>query len=737
MSVPGRPNRLARESSPYLLLHATNPVEWFPWGEEAFQKARREDKPIFLSVGYSTCYWCHVMERESFSSEAIAARLNAGFVSIKLDREERPDLDEIYMTATQLLTRSGGWPNSVFLTADRKPFFAGTYFPPDDRHGRPGFPRLLEAISEAWREKRESILEQADAVAQAIREQLTGAPAAEALDGEDLAGSLRALLLRRFDPEWGGFGHAPKFPSPANLFFLEELGREGDPRALEMLRVTLDRMARGGIHDQLGGGFHRYSTDAEWMVPHFEKMLYDNAALVELYAAAEPLLPGHGFARVARRTIAFVERELVGPHGGFLSAIDAETDGQEGAYYVWGPEEISGVLDAGARALIGPVLGLDGGLTFEGTHHVPHVPVPFSRCAAERGLTEDALHAALEPGLRALLAARERRKRPLVDDKVLADWNGLMIAGLARAGQLLGERGALDAAARAARFVLGALRDSAGHLLHAWRGGQGQVPAFLDDYAFLVRGLLALHAATGESQWLAEAVRLQAEQDDRLWDDAAGGYFAAGERSDLLLRSKSAHDGPTASGAGVAALNLLALASATGDARHEDRARRLLLGHGRAIEELPLGHVTLIQAARRLGAVRSSGGAPVQPDSGVLRVRGRLGALSGGWRAFEVRVEIAPGWHLQANPASDAALVATALESDSGTDLRALAYPEAETLRAGFSETPLQVWSGEVVIRGELRESGGRGLRLVAQACDDARCLAPVVLPVVLEGGEA
>jgi len=281
------------------------------------------------------------------------------------------------------------------------------------------------------------------------------------------------------------------------------------------------------------------------------------------------------------------------------------------------------------------------------------------------------------------------------------------------------------------------LRDSAGRLLHTWRGGEARVPAFLDDYAFLVRGLLALHAASGDGRWLAEAVLLQAEQDDRLWDEDAGGYFAAGERSDLLLRSKSAHDGPTASGAGVAALNLLALATATGDARHGDRARRLLLGHGRAIEELPLGHVTLVQAARRLGAVRSGDAAPTHAESGVLHVHGRLGALAGGWRAFEVRLEIAPGWHVQANPASDAALVATALESDSGTELRALAYPGPETLRAGFSETPLQVWSGEVVLRGELREGGGRGLRLVAQACDDTRCLAPIVLPVPLEVEEA
>ena len=379
------PNRLARETSPYLLLHATNPVDWYPWGEEALARARDEDKPIFLSVGYSTCYWCHVMERESFSSPEIAKVMNEAFVSIKVDREERPDLDEIYMAATQLLTRSGGWPNSVFLTPDLKPFFAGTYFPPRDAMGRPGFPRVLQSLREAWALRRAEVRSQAETIAEAMREHLSASAEARGpLDPAAVPATVRALASR-FDPTWGGFSRAPKFPSPANLSFLLERAEAGEAEARDMLVTTLDRMARGGLYDQVAGGFHRYSTDHQWLVPHFEKMLYDNAALAPLYAAADRLAPDQGFARVARETLAFVVAEMTGPHGGFLSAIDAETDGHEGFYYTWTRDELKEALPAGEEAFLAAVLGFDGAPNFEHTRYVLHLPRPLSEVAARDG----------------------------------------------------------------------------------------------------------------------------------------------------------------------------------------------------------------------------------------------------------------------------------------------------------------------------------------------------------------
>ncbi|HEX9188262.1 MAG TPA: thioredoxin domain-containing protein, partial [Vicinamibacteria bacterium] len=518
-------NRLARESSPYLLLHKDNPVDWYPWGEEAFARARAEDKPIFLSVGYSTCYWCHVMERESFSRPEIAREMNEGFVCVKVDREERPDVDEIYMAATQLITRAGGWPNSVFLTPDLKPFFAGTYFPPADGRGRPGLPRVLQGLREAWLFRRAELLQQAEVVAEAMEQHLraSGGKAAS-LPGEELGDAVEEALAARFDPEWGGFGRAPKFPSPANLFFLLE--RAAGERAREMLVATLDRMARGGLMDQLAGGFHRYSTDEAWLVPHFEKMLYDNASLAWLYAEASALAPGQGFDRTAFATLDFVLREMTGPEGGFLSAIDAETDGHEGAYYTWTAEELEALLPGPDGGLFRAVYGLEGPPTFEGERYVLFLHTPLAEQARTGGLSEAELLRRLAPGRRALLEARSRRERPLTDDKVLSDWNGLMIGAMARAGARLAEARYVAAAERAAAFVLSRMA-SGGILFHALRGDGAHVPAFLDDYAFLVEGLLELHAATGEGRWRDEAVRLAEEQERRLGDAAGGGWFAA------------------------------------------------------------------------------------------------------------------------------------------------------------------------------------------------------------------
>jgi len=738
-------NRLAGESSPYLLLHKDNPVDWHPWGEEAFARARAEDKPIFLSVGYSTCYWCHVMERESFSDPEIARQLNEGFVCIKVDREERPEVDEIYMGATQLITRSGGWPNSVFLTLELKPFFAGTYFPPADARGRPGFPRVLQSLREAWLFRRPELLQQAELVAQAMQQHLAGprGSGAATLPGEELAASTEAALASRFDPRWGGFGQAPKFPSPANLYFL--LDRAASIEAREMLVFTLDAMARGGLQDQLAGGFHRYSTDEAWLVPHFEKMLYDNAALARLYAEAAPLEPGAGFERVARRTFDFVLRELCGSEGGFLSAIDAETDGHEGAYYTWTAAELDAVLKGEDGRLFRAVHGLEGPATFEADRYVVYLPEPYAEQARTGGLAEDELLRRLEPGRKALLAAREARKRPLVDDKVLADWNGLMIAALARGGVLLGEPRYRAAAERAAGFVLAELRGPAGGLLHSWRAGRAQLPAYLDDYAFLVHGLLELHAATGERRWLDEAVRLCDEQERRLGDGEGGGYFVAGDDPNLLLRAKAAFDGAVASGNGTAALNAVELARLTGDPVHAGRAERTLTAFAAGMEEAPLAHVTLLRALERLRALPAAAARPASPAPAeraaepaagasealeeeaydAVEIEARLGSSEDEeWKPFRIELSVRRGWHLNANPAG-AGLVPVSVEGVTG-GVRGVRYPAGAPWDGGAGAVP--VYAGRVAIEGEVERRGGgaASVELSYQACDDSRCLPPV-----------
>jgi len=739
-------NRLAGESSPYLLLHQHNPVDWYPWGEEALERARREDKPIFLSVGYSTCYWCHVMERESFSNPAVAEQMNRNFVNIKLDREERPDLDEIYMAATQILTDQGGWPNSVFLTPDLKPFYAGTYFPPDDRYGRPGFPKVLADMAAAFHDRRKDVEEQAEEMAKAMRHHLEerSQPAPEPPSGAVAARAVDALA-RRFDRQQGGFGGAPKFPTPSNLYLLLELAEER-PEAGEMLAATLDAMARGGIYDQLGGGFHRYATDREWKIPHFEKMLYDNGFLLELYAEEHVRTGNAQAARVVRQTAEWIAREMTSPEGAFWSAIDAETHGHEGAFYVWTKEELLAALGDEDFTFMAPLLGFSGPPFFEGSHYVLHLPEPLEAAAQRRRLAVDDLLRDVDAGRAKLFAARERRERPLTDDKILADWNGMVIRGLAVAGRLLNEPSFVERAARAADFILGTMRPEGGTLLHSWRNGQGKIAAYLGDYAFLVRGLLALHEATGEKRWLGAAVELTREQSRRL-RDKAGGYFVGGASADVLFRSKDIFDGATPAGNAIAVLNLLDLADRTGEITWRREARKALCAFTPVVEGFPDAVRMLAIAARRY---HEKGGIPEEVEgeygeeraahereagaSGVskleheaerlVRTHLDLGPEADGWCRFRLALEIAVGWHLQANPASEPYLVPTEVKAERG-ELRAVAYPEGQPVTAAFAHEPLSVYTGRVEITGEV--SGAERLTVTYQACDDARCLPPVV----------
>jgi len=740
----GTVNRLARESSPYLRLHAGNPVDWYPWGREAIERARREDRPIFLSVGYSTCYWCHVMERESFSDPAVAAEMNRHFVNVKVDREERPDLDEIYMVATQVLTGQGGWPNSLFLTPALEPFFAGTYFPPEERWGRPGFAAVLRSMAHAWSERRAEVEAQAAELAGAIRHHFDEIePWRDRLPGGELAERALEGLRRRFDATWGGFGEAPKFPTPSNLWLLAELA-PARADAATMLGATLDGMARGGLFDQLAGGFHRYATDREWRVPHFEKMLYDNGLLLEAYAREHARTGSPEARRIALATAGFLARELAAPEGAFWSAIDAETDGREGAYYVWTRAELEAALGGEDAAFLAPLLGFDGEPFFEENRFVLHLPRPLEVAARERRTTPEALLAEMEPLTGRLLAARARRRRPATDDKILADWNGTAIAGLARAGQALDRPELVQLAARAAEFLLTRQRGPHGTLLHAWRAGAGSVEAFLADYVFLGRGLARLWAATGDRRWLERAEALQAEQDARL-AAPRGGYYNAAAADDLLVRGQEIFDGALPAANGVAALHLLDLVAATGEGRYLAAAEGTLRAFAGIVSAHPDGARTLALALARFAraaaaddgarreaipapapraAAASPGGRAI--ESAAARFAGGTGA--DGLRPFVLEVALRAGWHLASGGETPA------LEARGG-ELAEVAWAEPGEVGEVAGAPSARGWSGRFEARGRLRADTPRpALVLRYEACGEGACHPPAELEVELGG---
>jgi len=583
-------NALSGEKSPYLLQHKDNPVDWRPWGNEAFAEARRRNVPVFLSIGYSTCHWCHVMAHESFEDPTISAQMNADFINIKVDREERPDVDRLYMAFVQATTGSGGWPMSVWLTPEGKPFFGGTYFPPEDRYGRAGFPNVLLQIADLWSRDRPRIEQEGNRVMEALGQPKSGSSEA-VVAGESVL--LRAFeqLSQNFDPAEGGFGSAPKFPRPATLNFLLRYA-DRDVHAAEMAHFTLRKMAAGGMRDHLGGGFHRYSVDGAWHVPHFEKMLYDQAQLVVSYVEAWQGTHDEFFAEVARETLEYVLRDMMHPEGGFYSAEDADSllrhdrmDHAEGAFYVWRRAEIDELLGSEAAEVFSRHYGVEAnGNAPAGSD--PHGEFTGLNILIERGDPAEA--AGLQASREKLLHQRITRPRPHLDDKVLTAWNGLMISALARSGAALSEPRFLEAAVRAAQFLQTHLtRD--GRLLRTWRGEPGTIEGFAEDYAFLIQGLLDLYEATLDDRWLQWAMNLQATQDELFWDaDAGGGYFSSAAGDPLVpVRMKEDYDGAEPSANSVSAGNLLRLARMLNDGRREARAREILAAHSDQMTRIP------------------------------------------------------------------------------------------------------------------------------------------------------
>ena len=582
------PNRLAKETSPYLLQHAENPVDWYPWGDEAFDEARSRGVPVLLSVGYSSCHWCHVMERESFENEGIADMMNDRFVSIKVDREERPDVDSVYMTAVQAMIGQGGWPMTVFMTADGEPFYGGTYFPPEDRGGLPAFPRVLEAISDAFNNRRLEVLSSGRQLAERIRQTFTAQTDAEPLTD----GILRAAfsgLNSQFDDRSGGFGLQPKFPQPSALeFLLRYHARTGSPEALEMVELTLDRMASGGIHDQIGGGFHRYSTDAYWIVPHFEKMLYDNALLARLYTRAYQVTGSLPYARVAQGIVDYVLREMTSESGGFYSAQDADSEGVEGKFFVWRPEELTRILGPDDAQVVAGYYGVNAAGNFEG-RTILTVPNEPADVAAHHSMSVQELDLLLESCNAKLLAARSERVPPMTDTKIIVAWNGMMLAAMAEAGAVFDRDDYIDAARANATFLLDSMLDD-GRLRRTDSRSPNGALGFLDDYAAFIDGLLALHRADGGFSWLSKAESLARNAIDLFWDPVTQQLFDTGrDQESLIVRPRDIMDNPSPSGHSMMADTLLRLSVISGDSDMRSIATKSLRGVRAVMAQFPTG----------------------------------------------------------------------------------------------------------------------------------------------------
>jgi hypothetical protein len=590
-------NRLANETSPYLLQHKNNPVDWYPWGKEALEKARAEDKPIFLSIGYAACHWCHVMEHESFESDDVAAALNKDFIAIKVDREERPDLDEIYMTAVQMMTGSGGWPMTIFMTPDLKPFFGGTYFPKEDKFGRPGFKNLCTQLAEVWKTRRDEVNKTANELTNAIVTHSSGGSEAGDLPTQATLDRAIKQLTDAFDSRDGGFGQAPKFPPSWSIsMLLRHHQRTGDKNSLKMATKTLDRMAMGGMYDHVGGGFHRYSTDAQWLLPHFEKMLYDNGQLCQIYLEAYQLTGKPYYKRIVTEILAYIEREMLDENGGFYSSEDADSEREEGKYYIWAHAEIETILGKEDAERFSDFYALKSKGNFHSPEHyhkgfnIPHIPDE----ANPHGLDWTGIDV-----MRAkLLAVRDKRVHPLLDDKVLSAWNGLMISAFAQSAQALGEDRYYQRAAASARFVLDNMRTPQGGLLRSHRKGQSKIIAFLDDYAAMIGGLVDLYETDFDPAWLKSAEELATILIRDYWDSENGAfYFTVPGQTDLLTRTKPTYDGAIPSGNSMAAVQLPRLGKLLDNADFASKAETILRLNSKDLNGSPRAYTHMLRGA--------------------------------------------------------------------------------------------------------------------------------------------
>jgi uncharacterized protein YyaL (SSP411 family) len=708
-------NRLANETSPYLQQHAHNPVDWYPWGPEAFARARAENKPVFLSVGYSTCHWCHVMAHESFENKAIAEILNRHFISIKVDREQRPEVDEIYMLATQLMNRSGGWPNSVFLTPDKKPFYAGTYYPPAV------FSSLLTQLAERWKSNNAEILANAEQVSGVIDQIMNHRTEAKELTQTAMADA-RAAIIERFDSFYGGFRSAPKFPQESILMFLLHMGEKyADAEAINAVKTTLAGILNGGMHDQVGGGFHRYSTDNEWLVPHFEKMLYNQAQLAMVLARAYSLLGDQRYADELRRTLAFVLSDMHSPEGGFYSAWDADSEGEEGTFYVWDMGELLEVLDKSEADFAIKVFGVTQPGNFEG-RNILHFATEPDEAASNAGMSADEFHAKVDGIRQKLHMVRERRIKPHRDDKIIVSWNGMMISAFAKAGAVLGDEKYINAGEVAGEFIWSRMRTADGKLLRAFMEGDASIAATQEDYAFLALGFLALYDATGNKTWLTRAEELAKSMVNLFRDPAAGNYYM-GANKESFTRGKSYADGAIPSG-NAAALEVFALLSrrAGADLAYQQYGEELLAAmSGEAISSPPSGAYALMAGDTLLhGETRSLqylGKGNVRARAYSDRVNNRL----------LVRLNIADGWHVNSNKPLEDFLIPTSLslmETDTATQA---VYPEPISRSLRFNDnSPLSLYEGEVDIYIPLTKAkDSLQAQLELQVCSDEICLAP------------
>ncbi len=721
-------NRLIFEDSPYLVQHAHNPVDWYPWGEEAFEKAKREQKPIFLSIGYSTCHWCHVMERESFESAEIARIMNERFVCIKIDRERRPDIDDIYMTAVHLQGGRGGWPMSSFLTPEGKPFFGATYFPPQQ------FTALLRQVDETWHANRAQLVDSANRIAEAVAEAVAARGEAREL-AEGAFDQAVSQILRRHEPRRGGFGSAPKFPQEPWLLFLLDRIRRGDENPLTAVVKSLDEMARGGIYDQVGGGFHRYSVDDEWLVPHFEKMLYNQAHLSRAYLAAYELTGERFFARVARQTLDYVAREMIAPGGGFYSATDADSEGEEGLFFLWTTDELQEVLGKDDAALTIELYGASRAGNFEG-QNILHLPVGLAEYAATKGMKLAVLLERVDAIREMLWQEREKREHPIRDDKVLTSWNGMMITAFAAGADVLDEPGYLDAARAAAEFLWKHNRRAEGELWRVHLDGSSSIPAVQDDYAYFAEALLALYDQSGEAVWLERAGEVVDGMITSFWDGKVGGFFMSAEGIDshLIARPKSPNDGAIPSGNSVAVVALAQLAARTGEVRYREHTEKSLRAFGQLLERHAAGFGYMLMGAADL--LHGGAGRRQYSSAGTVRATARLAPAEDDELNLQVELRMRDGWHVNAHETLQEELIATELLVDTkqgGWELAETVYPEGERVKLGFQEEPLLVYEDEVTLSGRLRRnaepaSGSAGLvhlKLRVQACNDEKCLRP------------